>query len=162
MRVRHILGVIGAATAALVLAGSIGAAQTRMPFTQALDNPCTGEMLVATGTLVEDVDLTTSPDGRTHFRSRVSFHGMAATAPLTGHKYVVQEQTLEGTNSDADAAPYTTHFKVKLHWVRTGEDGGVMPDNDDDFYDWFHVHMTVNANGVPTSTKIDVEDDVCR
>jgi len=62
-------------------------------------------------------------------------------------------------NSDGDAAPSTTHFHVKLHWVRTSESGALI---DDDFYDWFNVHMTINANGVPTNVNIDTQDDVCR
>lgn len=160
MRFRFLIGLAVASTALLTLAAAAGAAQMRMPVTQAFDNPCTGEALVATGTMVTDYDINLGADGRIHTRSHVSFHGMAATAPLSGHKYVVQEQTIEGTNSDADAAPSTTHFRVKMHWVRTGESGALI--DDDDFYNWFNIHLTVNAQGVPTSTTIDTEDDVCR
>jgi len=160
MRTRWILGLVVAASVSLALAAAAVAAVARTPFTQAFDNPCTGEALVATGTMVTNSDVTIGADGKIHVRSNVHFEGMAATNPVSGHKYIVQEQTLEGQNSDSDLAPSTTHFKIKIHWVRTGEDGALI--DDDDFYDWFHVHTTVNANGVPTSTTIDVEDDVCR
>ena len=160
MRPRLMIGLVVAATALLTLAATAGAAQTRMPVTQTFDNPCTGELLVANGTMVVDSDVRVGADGKIHTRSHISFHGMAATAPVSGHKYVVQDQTIEGTNSDGDAAPSTTHFRVKIHWVRTGEDGALI--DDDDFYNWFRVHLTVNANGVPTSTMIDTEDDICR
>src|SRR4051794_21519677 len=160
MRPRFILGLFLVAATSLALTATAGAAETRTPFTEPFDNPCTGEALVATGTMATSSDEVVGVDGKTHIRWRVSFHGVAATNPLTGHKYVVQDQTLEGSNSDADAAPSTTHFKLKFHWVRTGEDGALI--DDDDFYDWFHIHMTINANGVPTAIGIDVEDDVCR
>src|SRR3954451_21455284 len=162
MRARFILGIVGAAPAALTLAASAGAGpvQTRMPFTEPFDNPCTGEALVATGTLVVTSDITLGTDGKTHIHSNVRFDGTSATAPVSHHKYVVQEQTLDGENADGDAAPSTTHFKVKIHWVRTGEEAALI--DGDDFYDWFHIHMTVNANGVPTSVNMDTEDDVCR
>ncbi len=159
MRARFILGLIGA-TAALALAASAAGVSTSTPFTQPFFNPCTGETLVATGTLTFREELTVGIDGRTHERSHMSFHGTSATAPVSGRKYVVQEQTIEGTNSDLDGAPSTTHFKIKVHWVRTGETGALI--DDDDFYDWWHIHLTINSNGVPTSLKIETEDDVCR
>jgi hypothetical protein len=144
----------------LILAANAGAGEHRMPFTQTFNNPCTGEALVASGTLVLTETFTESSGGRFHERSRMSFHGTTARAVVTGAKYVVQEQTIEGTNSGAEGVPSTTHFRIKVHWVHTTETGALL--DDDDFYDWWNIHLTINANGVPTSLKIDTEDDVCR
>ena len=157
---RRFVGLAVAVVSGLSLAASAGAVETSTPFTQSFFNPCTGEALVANGTLVFREDLSVGPSGRSHESSYMSFHGTGATAPVSGRKYVVQEQTIEGTNADSDGSSSTTHFHIKVHWVRTGEGGALI--GDDDFYDWWHIHLTVNANGVPTSIKLDTEDDVCR
>jgi len=161
MHARLLLGLVGAAAVTLALmATSAAAVTTQMPVTQTFFNACANETFTATGTLVANTDVTISPDGKFHTHSNMSFHGMSATALVTGHKYVVQDQTIDGTNEDSDAMPATTHTRIKIHYVRTGEDGTLFPD--DDFYEWFTIHMTINANGVPTSTNIDTSDDPCR
>jgi hypothetical protein len=157
MRSRSIFGLAVTVFSALALTAGAGAVGTSMPFAQTFINPCTGEMVMATGTFVFSQDLTVGPNGRTHERSYMSFHGMSATAPVSGRKYVVQDQTIEGTNSDLDGVPSTTHFSFRAHWVRTGETGALI--DDDDFYDWFHFHLTINSNGVPTSLKVETEDE---
>ena len=157
MSARLILGMFSAALAALTLAAGAAGVSATTAFTQPFFNPCTGELLVATGTVVFGEEVSVSIDGRTHERSYMRFKGTSATAPVSGRKYVVQEQTIEGTNSDSDGASSTTHFSGKFHWVRTGETGALI--DDDDFYDWWHIHLTVNANGVPTSVKVETEDE---
>jgi hypothetical protein len=105
-------------------------------------------------------DFTIGADGRVHQRWHASLHAMTAKGVITGAKYVVQEAINEGLNADADAAPSTGRFIFKQHYIRSGELGGLV--EDDDFYLWFHIHMTINSNGVPTVTKIESAEDTCR
>jgi hypothetical protein len=147
-------------TVALAFATSAGAVETQTPISQMFFNPCTGETFVAQGTLKMSSDFTIGADGRVHERWHVTLHAMTAKGVITGAKYVVQEAINQGVNTDADGVPSTQRLSFKQHYVRSGESGALV--DDDDFYLWFHIHLTINANGVPTATKIESAEDTCR
>lgn len=145
---------------ALGLAASAGAVDAQMAVTEEFFNPCTGEMFLAQGTLKVTSEFTIGADGRLHERFHYSLQAMTAKGVISSAKYVVQRQTSEGTNADADSAPSTMHLIFKEHYVRSGENGSLF--EGDDFYVWFHMHMTINSNGVPTAFKIDSEEEPCQ
>jgi hypothetical protein len=156
MRARLILGVIGAAVAALGLAASAAAVDTRTPITEPLFNPCTQEPLVAQGFIHITSDFTVGTDGSLHDRYHLNMEGMTAKT-VTGVKYVVQEEWNVGTNADEDHS--TTHHIFKQHYVRTREDGTFVLG--DDFYVYFKLHLTTNANGAPV-VRMESEEEPCQ
>jgi hypothetical protein len=50
-------------------------------------------------------------------------------------------------------------FQLLEHYIRQGEDGSLV--EDDDFFLWIRLHLTVNATGVPTAERMEFEFD-CR
>ena len=159
LRTRPLLGFVVTTAVALTICAGAGAAETRTAVSQPFFNYCTGETFVAEGTLTMRSEFRIGSDGRLHETFHFNLHGMTAKGVITGVKYVVQEQVNQGINADADAAPSTQHHIIKQHYVRSGENDVLF--EDDDFYLWFHIHLTINSNGVPTSMKLETED-VCR
>ena len=159
MRLRSIFGVVMAVVSALALAAGAGAAgiDTRTPFTDLLDNPCTGEAFIASGFVHTTSDFTFGLDGSVHERYHVNMEGMTAKAVVSGVKYVVQEEENIGTNASDDHM--TIHHISKLHFVRARED--VPGLGGDDFYLYFHLHMTF-ANGMPTAMTMNFSEDTCQ
>jgi hypothetical protein len=157
-----ILGVIAAAVSALALAASAAGVGTgtTTAFAELFFNSCTGEWFVAEGTVKTSVDATIGTDGRVHERWHVNLQARTAKGVITGVKYIAQQSLNQGLNADIDAAPSTQHYIFKEHYVRAGEDGTLF--EDDDFYLYFHMHVTINSNGVPTVERIETDDDVCR
>jgi hypothetical protein len=160
MRARLFFGVVGVAVASLAFATSATGVGTTTPFTSTFFNTCTGEAFVAEGTIQTSADFTIGPDGRVHGQSHVNLQARTAKGVVTGAKYVVQQTVNEGQNSDFDAAPSTQHFIFQEHYVRSGENGALI--DDDDFYLSFHLQLTINANGVPTVERIESNEDTCR
>ena len=160
LRARPLLGFVVTTAVGLTICAGAGAAETRTAISQMFTNPCTGEMFVAQGTLTMRSDFRVGSDGRLHETFHFNLHGTTAKGVITGAKYVVQEQVNEGINADADAAPSTQHHIIKQHYVRSGENDVLF--EDDDFYLWFRIHLTINSNGVPTSMKLETAEDVCR
>jgi hypothetical protein len=159
MRPFSILGVTVALIAALVLATSAGATgtNTRIPFTVEFFNPCRdGEPFTATGFMHVTSDATFGLDLSLHDRYHLNLEGMTAKGLLSGVKYVVQQEWNVGTNSDEDHL--TMHDIYKEHYVRSGEDGTLFPD--DDFYFYVHTHLTLNASG-GDNFKVEAEAE-CR
>jgi hypothetical protein len=52
------------------------------------------------------------------------------------------------------------HWIFKEHYVRSGEGGALI--EEDDFYIYTHLHLTINSNGVPTSLKVDTQEEPSR
>ena len=155
-------GLIVAGVSALALAASAGAVgtNTRTPFTMGFDNPCTGEPFIASGFIHETSDTTFGPDGSLHDQYHLNLEGMTAKAVVSGVKYVVENESNIGTNSSDDHM--TMHSIFKEHYVRAREDGTPIVGADgDDFYVYFHLHMTVNATGTPSFT-LNTSDEPCQ
>ena len=163
MRARLFFGVVGVAVAALALttsAAGVGTGTTTA-FAEPFFNFCTGETFIAEGTIQTSADFTIGPDGRAHEQWHVNLQARTAKGVVTGATYVVQRNENEGFNTDADAAPFTQHFIFYERYVRSGENGALI--DDDDFYLYFNIHMTINANGLPpTVDRIEANEDTCR
>jgi hypothetical protein len=133
--------------------------ETHTPLTDSRFNPCTGEPLVITGFFHSRVYFDVGLDGSTHFVLEFNLQDMKATA-LTGTTYVVKESLETHTNAQSDFVPFNTEFNFVEHYVRAGESGALV--DDDDFYLAFRFHVTVNANGTTTVQRLTSNDDTCR
>jgi hypothetical protein len=149
-----VLGLPSAASGAIVKT-----VETHTPLTDVRFNPCTGESLVITGFFHSRVYFDVALDGRTHFVLEFNLQNMKATAP-TGVTYVVKESIETHTNAGSTFIPFNTEFNFVEHYVRAGETGALV--DDDDFYLGFRQHITVNANGTTTVQRLTSNDDTCR
>jgi hypothetical protein len=153
------------ASALLVLAGALVAVtcaaagpgvSTTTPFTYGGTNPCTGEEFMGDGTLHTTTTDNLSASGNIEFHLDSRLDGLKAVT-LTGKKYVVQDTfNLQFTFSKASEET----FAVVAHYVRVGEDGTYVLG--DDFYEYLRTHITANANGIPTASKVDMSNQPCQ
>lgn len=156
-----LLGVVAAAGLLATASASAESVETRMPFSELITNPCTGEEFLAEGFVQMTAATTFSTSGGFHDRFHVNTKGMTAKSLVTGVKYVVQQEWNVGTNAHDEQS--TIRHILKERYVRAGEDGTLV--EDDDFYAYFHLHITVNAQGTPTSFKMESQelvDDTCQ
>jgi hypothetical protein len=165
MRCRLGLALSLLVTAVIALPGAASAAivktvETHTPITEPRTNPCTGEELVVTGFFHSRVYFDVGLDGSTHFVLEFNLQNMKATAAITGARYVVKQSIETHTNAQSDFLPFNSEFNFVDHYVRVGEDGTLM--DDDDFYLAFRSHITVNANGTTTANRLYSTDDTCR
>jgi hypothetical protein len=146
---------------ALVLVGGAAATgvDTRTPFAEEVFNPCTDEFVSATGVVHMTSDFTVGADGSVHQRGHVNLMDMSATGLVTGARYVVQREINDGMNADFDFAPSTQNFIFKEHYVRVSETDTLL--DGDDFYLTFRIQLTINAQGVPTVTRVETNEDEC-
>jgi hypothetical protein len=156
---RRICALLVLAAGALALATGAAAApvvSTTTPFTYGGFNSCTGEAFTGTGTLHTVTSDNLSPSGNIQFNLTAMLDGLQAVT-ATGKKYVVQDTSSENfTISKASEESFT----IVAHYVRVGEDGSFILG--DDFYEYFETHVTANANGVPTASKVSTSDDPCQ
>ena len=163
MRPRCVFVLIVALVSTLGLAAGADATgtETRTPFTAPFENPCTGEPFTATGFVHITSDFTIGTDGSLHDQYHLNLEGVTAKGLVSGVKYVVEQEWNDGTNADDDHM--TMHHIFKEHYVRAREDGTpVVGAAGDDFYVYFHLHITVNANGTPTAFTLNTEDEPCQ
>jgi hypothetical protein len=151
-------------TAVIALPGAASAAvvktvDTHTPITDLRFNPCTGESLVVTGFLHSRVYFDVGLDGSTHLVFEFNLENMKAATP-SGKTYVVKQDIETHTNAQSDFLPINTEFNSVEHYVRAGETGALI--DDDDFYLAFRFHITVNANGTTTANQLSSNDDTCR
>jgi hypothetical protein len=119
---------------------------TTTPFFFAGSNPCTGEAFEGTGTLHFLISGNLSNGGMVESRLEVTLSGLQAVTLVGGKKYVVvDEEGLTDTFDLDDGAPAQETVEHTLQFVRSGEDGSLL--TDDDFYEHFLAHITANANG---------------
>jgi hypothetical protein len=148
------------AGAALIAAPGASAGpgfSTTTPYVFLEPNTCTGETMAGTGTfhfLVSD-NLSSSGNVQSHIEATIS--GLQATGTVTGKKYVVvNQENLTNTFDSDDVMPFHFTWERTVQYVRSGEDGTLFLD--DDFYEHFLMHATVNANGMVTVDEF--TDDV--
>jgi hypothetical protein len=153
------------AFALLVLAGALVAAtcaaagpgvSTTEPFTYGMTNPCTGEAFVGDGTLHTTMSENLSASGNIESHLEARIDGLKAVT-LTGKKYVVQD-TFNWQFTIAKGSEET--FDIVAHYVRVGEDGSLVLG--DDFYEYMKTHITANANGMVTASKVDTNNQPCQ
>ena len=144
MKVLTAVAVAGLVLAAAAAAGNAVATDT--PFTGSMES-CTGESVALEGTEHTTTEASTS-SGKLQFH--VTDHTSAMSAvTLSGARYVYSDTTSDTTTADFDSVPseFTSERTMVLN--RVGEDGGLIAG--DDMYIHTLVHVTVNANGVPTA-----------
>ena len=153
------------AVVAVVVAVSAGAVAadpgttTSQPFSQVLFNPCTDELFLAEGEIHLSAQHSLSPDGRLHVTAHSNLQNVKGVGLTSGARYVVQRVLAEHTNADGDFAPFNTNSSFLEHYIREGETGSLLPE--DDFFFWIRLHLTVNASGVLTADRIEMEFE-CR
>ena len=129
---------------------------TTTPFAFNGMNPCTGDDFVGTGNLHFLISDNLSSSGMVQYHLEVSLSGLQAvtTFPVTGKKYVVIDEEDQTDTFDTDGAPAQETVEHTLQFVRSGEDGSLLMD--DDFYEHFLAHITANANGTVTVQDLTV------
>jgi hypothetical protein len=138
---------IGAfATASGATAGP--AISTTTSFCFAGINPCTGEYFAGTGNLHFLLSGNLSNGGIVQFHIEANLSGLQAVTVPGGKKYVVIDEEDQTNTFDTDGAPSHETVEHTLQFVRSGEDGSLVMD--DDFYEHFLAHITANANGTVT------------
>jgi hypothetical protein len=140
--------------ATLAVAGP--AVSTSSPTTFAGTNPCTGEAFSGTGTLHFLLSENLSASGNIQFHLNARLDGLKAVTP-TGKKYVVQE-TFNREFVIGRATEET--FAITAHYVRVGEDGSLILG--DDFHQYLRTHITSNARGEVTASRVEAEDAPCQ
>jgi hypothetical protein len=123
---------------------------TTTPFTFSGTNPCTGDVFAGIGNLHLLISDNISGGGMVQFHIEANLSGLQAvtTFPAAGKKYVVIDEEDQTDTFDTDGAPAHETVEHTLQFVRTGEDGSLLMD--DDFYEHFLAHITANANGTVT------------
>lgn len=135
-------------------AGPAVSTSTATPYTGV--NPCTAEPFEGTGTLHFLLSENLSMSGNIQFHLNSRLDGLKAVTP-TGKKYVVQD-TFNHDFTIGTASEET--FAVTAHFVRVGEDGSFVLG--DDFYEYIRAHITANANGDVTASRMEFEETPCQ
>jgi hypothetical protein len=110
----------------------------------ALAHPCTGELVVVTGTIHTTFRTTESSSGNVSVTTTSNTQGVTGTGAPSGAKYTLAETQM---SSFSVAKGSTSTNIISFRFLRSGETG--LPD---DFTLHTRFHLTVNANGVPTAT----------
>jgi hypothetical protein len=158
---RSSLGLVALAATALVIAtgAAAGPALTMTtPLPYDVFNTCTGEMITGTANAHSVFTDNLSSGGVLQLKMQLTIDGFQAVGVSSGKKYVVQdtfseEMVFTGTTTEDT-------FNMTVHYVRVGEDGGLVA-GDDDFYLAQRAHITVNANGMPVF-RMTTSDMPCR
>jgi hypothetical protein len=142
------IGTLAATTGAMAGPGT----STTTPFTFGGTNPCTGEMFTGSGKLHLLISDNLSSSGNVQFHIEATFSGLQATTVPGNKKYVVVLQENQTDTFDLDGMPAHETLEHTVQFIRSGEDGSLVPD--DDFYEHFLAHITANANGIVTVQDI--------
>jgi hypothetical protein len=150
-------GVLISATAATAGPG----VSTTTQFAFSGTNPCTGDDFTGTGNLHLLISDNLSGGGMVQFHIEASLSGLQAvtTFPVAGKKYVVVDEEDQTDTFDTDGAPAQETVEHTFQFVRSGEDGSLV--TDDDFYEHFLAHITANANGIVTVQDVTL-DATCK
>ena len=151
-----VAGLLLAGVFAFPAAASVGAnfVETQQPFgPMPLTNPCTGEPFVATGRMHTRVYFSVTADGKMHMSGHINLQGVQGVT-ATGVRYVVQHNDNSHIIGDSDFAPFNSHVTAREHFVRVKSDG-TFDEQEDDFYAYFRLHLTVNGNGATTVDRMD-------
>jgi hypothetical protein len=149
--------VFAGALAAVTCAAADPGVSTTTPFTYGGTNFCTGEPFSGTGTLHTTMTEGVSTSGNIESHAYFRIDGLKAVGALTGKTYVVQDVFADDfTFSKASEET----FAIVAHYVRVGEDGTLVLG--DDFYEYLRTHITANANGMITASKVDMSSQPCQ
>ena len=144
-----IIGGVLIGTTAMAASAGPGVSTTT-PFSFSGTNPCTGDVFAGSGQLHFLISDNLSSSGMIQYHIEVTFSGLQAvtTLPIAGKKYIVIDEEDQTDTFDSDGAPAHETVEHTLQFVRSGEDGSLLMN--DDFYEHFLAHITANANGTVT------------
>jgi hypothetical protein len=131
-------------------AASPAVVETHTPFSSVfLFNPCIGEFIAIQGFVHTKVHVDTTAD-KTHFSTEFNWQDMKGVGLTSGATYVVVNAQSVSVNVSAPF-PQIITVEQSVHFIRQGEDGTLVLE--DDFHVKTKFHFTVNANGVVTVNK---------
>jgi len=143
---RHVLLLVPVLAALVVVpatsAGPSVVIDEPMAFTE--DNPCTFEPVVFTGTVHQVITATTDSSGGIHLDVNWSIQATGISATLVN--YTMSKRQFFSINVPSTEGGETT-VNITTRITRAGES---FP-SPDDYTDQFFIHVTLNANGVPTA-----------
>jgi hypothetical protein len=157
---RSILGLLALAAAALAIAAGANAGpavSTTTPLPYEAFNTCTGELVTGTANVHNVFTDNFSSGGVLQVKFQMTIDGFQAVGATSGKKYVVQE-TFSEEFVFSDPTTEDT-FNMTVHYIRVGEDGGLVAG--DDFYVSERVHITMNATGT-AAFHMSTSDMPCR
>jgi hypothetical protein len=131
-----------AATTAFAQSTTITTNET-VPLTGSMTNPCNGDVVTFQGNMNVTNHMTTDSNGGTHLKTHVNFQNVSGTGVPSGLNYNVRTTINETVNdNDGPQSEATIISMVKLI------SQGSAPNS----FLKIVFHITVNANGVTTST----------
>jgi hypothetical protein len=134
-----------------------------VPITTTVDNPCTGEPVVLSGSyhFTSRYSVTVDTNGTKFHSVETKKLSLTGYAPVSGARYKNEQQEVTEQNGTFSLsldglAPYERTDKTTMLLIRQGE--SLRPD---DFHVHFIAHITFNANGVITIQRAELDTD-CR
>jgi hypothetical protein len=145
-----------------IIAATANAAATTLaePFVTEMIS-CTGEPVVLEGTIHTKTTVNLPPSGGGMTSTEINLSGVTGTGMLSGARYVDSRQYTETSRFSPDptgGSTGTVEFSEVLN--RQGEDGLLVVG--DDLHARLLVHVTFNASGNPTATKVEAPPPECR
>jgi hypothetical protein len=114
-----------------------------IPFTSTLTNTCNGDLVTFQGNMQVTNHVTTDASGGFHLKTHVNYQNVTGTGAPSGLNYRVGTTSNETTNDpDGPQAEMTVIQTVKLISQGSTQNNFIR----------FVYHITINANGVVTST----------
>lgn len=118
-----------------------------LPFTSSVVNPCNGDLVTFSGHVHIANHVTTDASGGSHLRMHVNYQNVSGTGTPSGVPYNVVTTQNETRNDNTGPQSETTITQV-LNLVSQGPQPNAQV--------YVVIHVTVNANGVTTSTVEEV------
>ena len=149
-----------AAAGALAVPATAAAEATTFTFTQHVEfsqktaNPCVGKpagSALFSGFFDQTLHISTDDTGGQHVVNEMDFHLSATSA--AGTRYVLATSATRFEENDTTGATEFT-FVAPIHFITTGPDTPT-----DDLNAQVVNHVTVNANGEPTSSTFELRDE---
>jgi hypothetical protein len=155
------LAVVALAAGPGVASASAATINFDVPVTGIVENTCTGDMVAIDGTMhVKQTDNSSLSGLKSQIETNLTgVRGTAVSGPLTGARYVMNDQTSDMQHAEFDPfgnVQATTENTTIL--TRLGEGGALV--TGDDFRLHVLLHLTV-SNGVTRSSKTDLRSE-CR
>ncbi|HEX6350969.1 MAG TPA: hypothetical protein VF160_16455 [Candidatus Dormibacteraeota bacterium] len=126
---------------------------------QPYTNPCNGDVPLMSGMHHSVIHYFIDSSGGMHLTTLDSYPDLKSDAPAlpSGSSYVVNQidtftlNTIVGGSTGNNQ--FSMDFKDRFNVISQGP----APD----FHHFFTIHLTIDANGVPTATHTDEDDNTC-
>jgi hypothetical protein len=152
------LTLLGTATLRPAAASPVTVVETHEPFSSTQINPCTGELVAFQGFFHTKEHFDPTSSGTTHVSIEFNLEDVKGVGLTSGAQYIFV-QAVSDTLNASGPFPFETTTEASAHMIRQGEDGALV--TGDDFYVKVIRHLTINANGVVTADRFELNLD-CR